>query len=144
MSDNPLFDASYERLFGDEVGTNEESDAFFSAFYVRFLAKPEISEFFRETDMTRQISMLRRSFFQIAAFYVTCEPSAELERIALIHSRLGLEPSQYDIWLDALIETLRDMDAQCDLSTELAWRWALTPGITYMKLFTRFSDLRST
>ena len=143
MSANPLFDASYTRLFGDNVSINEQSDPFFAAFYANFLAQPEVSEFFRETDMTRQISMLRRSFFQLAAFYVSCEPSAELERIASIHYTLGLDHGHYDVWLDALIKTVRDQDHQCDLATELAWRWALTPGITYMKLFGRFSDLQS-
>jgi hemoglobin-like flavoprotein len=92
--------------------------------------------------MARQTSMLRRSFFQLAGFYVSCEPSAELERIAGIHHALGLNPGHYDVWLDALIKTVRDLDPQCDLATELAWRWALTPGITYMKLFGRFSDLQ--
>lgn len=143
MSGNPLFDASYQRLFGDGVGINEQSDTFFAAFYRHFLARPEIGELFRETDMTRQVSMLRRSFYQLAAFYVTCEPSAELERIAGIHHSLGLEPSAYDVWLDALIATVADEDPRCDLTTELAWRWALTPGITYMKLFAHLADLRS-
>ena len=142
MSANPLFDASYTRLFDDQVSLSDQSDPFFVAFYGNFLAQPEVGEFFRETDMARQTSMLRRSFFQLAGFYVSCEPSAELERIAAIHHALGLNPGHYDVWLDALIKTVRDLDPQCDLATELAWRWALTPGITYMKLFGRFSDLQ--
>jgi len=142
MSTNPLFDASYERLFGKGISISEQSDPFFAAFYANFLAEPEVGEFFRETDMARQTSMLRRSFFQLAAFYVSCEPSAELERIAHIHHKLGLNPAHYDVWLDALVKTVKDQDPQCDLATELAWRWALTPGITYMKLFGRWSDLQ--
>jgi len=143
MSSNPLFDASYQRLFGDGVSISEQSDSFFSEFYSNFLQQPDINELFRETDMTRQVSMLRRSFFQLAAFYVTCEPSAELERIAAIHQSLGLDPAQYDVWLDALVATVAAQDPQCDLTTEMAWRWALTPGITYMKLFGRISEHRS-
>lgn len=143
MSANPLFDASYERIFGGGVSISDQSDSFFAAFYTNFLAEPEVADFFRETDMTRQISMLRRSFFQLAAFYVSCEPSAELERIAFIHHKLQIDPGHYDTWLDALVKTVRDEDPQSDLATELAWRWALTPGITYMKLIGRLSDSQS-
>lgn len=134
MSDNPHFDASYARIFGSDVAISESSDRFFQAFYSHFLADAEINDFFRETDMPRQISMLRRSFFQLVGFYVSCEPSAELERIALIHNRLGVDPSHYDRWLDAIVETVREYDPACEEITELAWRLALTPGITYLKL----------
>ncbi len=134
MSDNPHFDASYARIFGDDVTISESSEPFFEAFYAHFLSDAEINDFFRETDMQRQISMLRRSFFQLVGFYVSCEPSAELERIALVHNRLGVDPSHYDRWLDAIVETVREQDPQCGEITELAWRLALTPGITYLKL----------
>ena len=135
MSANPLFDASYGRIFGSGVRLGEESDLFFAEFYKNFLLESEIAEFFRETDMARQVSMLRKSFFQLVAFYVSGEPSAELERIALIHHKLGLSSGHYDQWLDSLVGTVRNKDDQCDLATELAWRLALTPGITYMKLY---------
>ena len=74
MSTNPLFDASYQRLFGDDISMDDQADSFFTKFYENFLAMPRISEFFRETDMDRQVSMLRRSFFQLAGFYISCEP----------------------------------------------------------------------
>ena len=140
MINNPLFDASYERLFGSKVGAAEQSEPFFTTFYGHFLRHPDISELFLETDMKRQVSMLRRSFYYVAAFYVSTEPSAELERIGQLHHRLGIKPDLYDVWLDALVETVRELDSQCDLATELAWRWALTPGITYLKLFDRFVE----
>ncbi len=139
MSENRLFDQSYHRLFGDGVGLHEAADGFFRRFYYHFLQSAEISRFFRNTDMSRQISMLRKSFFQIAAFYITNAPSAELERLAFIHHRLGIADAHYDRWLDALVETVKEQDSDCDLATELAWRWALAPGLTYMKLFAHLS-----
>ena len=139
MSENTLFDQSYSRLFGDEVRLHEAADEFFQRFYHHFLQDPEVDELFRETDMTRQVSMLRKSFFQLAGFYVTNAPCAELERLALIHHRLGIAYAHYDRWLDALVETVKEQDGDCDLATELAWRWALAPGLTYMKLFAHLS-----
>jgi hemoglobin-like flavoprotein len=137
MTENPRFDVSYERLFGQSVSIGEEAGTFFADFYRNFLSRPEIRELFRDTDMARQGAMLRRSLFHLVAFYVSHEPSAELERIALVHSRLGIADRHYDQWLDALLETVRVHDAECDEITELAWRLALTPGITYMRLLCR-------
>ena len=139
---NPLFDDSYERIFGAAIAP-EDSDAFFAAFYRRFLADPETAEMFRTTDMRRQVTMLRKSFFHLAGFYVTNAPSGELERMARLHHRLGLSPEHYDRWLDCLVATVADHDPKCDQATELAWRWALTPGITFMKLYAYFEDERS-
>lgn len=136
--DNPLFDASYRRLFGENIAVDASTDPFFAAFYRRFLADPEIQALFAETDMDRQVVMLRKSFFHLAGFYVTADPSGELERIARLHYRLGISADHYDRWLDCLVATVAELDPDSDTATELAWRWALTPGITYMKLYDHF------
>jgi hemoglobin-like flavoprotein len=133
--DNPLFEASYARLFGTGIATSPAADGFFQAFYRRFLVDPEIQDLFSETNMTRQASMLRKSFFHLAGFYVTHLPSGELARLAHMHYRLGVAAAHYDYWLDCLVATVAEFDPQCDLATELAWRWALAPGITFMKLY---------
>ena len=57
-----LFEESYARIFGDQVGITEAGDAFFSRFYDIFLSKsPRIAKLFSRTDMSRQATMLRRS-----------------------------------------------------------------------------------
>lgn len=137
MSANPRFDASYQRLFGDSVTIADSASPFFSDFYTNFLRHDDIRKLFRDTDMRRQEAMLRRSLFHLVAFYVSHTPSAELERIAVIHAKIGILNEHYDLWLDALIETVRQHDRGCDLATELAWRLAMTPGITYMRLLNR-------
>jgi hemoglobin-like flavoprotein len=134
MSENELFDESYSRVFGEGVGITEDATPFFEAFYRRFLVDAAIADAFSQTDMNRQVGMLRKSFFHLVAFYVSHEPSAELERIASIHSKIGIQPEYYDLWLDALVDTVREFDPECDLATELSWRWAMTPGLTYMRL----------
>lgn len=137
MSENVLFDESYARVFGEGVGLTEAATPFFESFYRHFLTEPAIAEAFQGTDMSRQVSMLRKSFFHLVAFYVSHEPSAELSRIARIHHKLGIESAYYDRWLDALVSAVREFDPACDQATELAWRLALTPGITYMRLLDR-------
>jgi hemoglobin-like flavoprotein len=138
--ENALFEASYRRIFGKNTALGESSDEFFEEFYIRFLAQPEIRELFKNTDMKRQAAMLRKSFFVLAGFYVTSLPSGEMERLGLIHARLGVSPKYYDQWLDALVATVRALDPEADLATEMAWRWALTPGITFMRLYDYFYE----
>ena len=139
MSGNPLFDASYRRLFGDSVTIDDSADGFFATFYQHFLRDDAVRRLFAKTDMRHQQVMLRRSLFQLTAYYVSHEPTPELERIARIHARIGVVASHYDLWLDALIATVCEHDDQCDLATELSWRWAMSPGITYMRLIQHFT-----
>jgi truncated hemoglobin YjbI len=139
-SENPRFEASYARLFGGQIAADQGADAFFQAFYRRFLSDPEVAALFRNSDMQRQAAMLRRSFFHLAGFYVTHAPSSELERMSIMHHRLGIEPRLYDRWLNCLVATVAEHDRECDEVTELAWRLALTPGITFMKLYGHFAE----
>jgi hemoglobin-like flavoprotein len=130
------FEASYSRIFGDQVGISEAGDAFFVRFYELFLASsPQVRELFAHTDMTRQVTMLRRSLFELVTFYVSGIVSEPLRAIAQVHQHLQLNPDMYDDWLDALVATAREFDRECDELTEYAWRLALMPGITYMKLW---------
>ena len=134
MLANPRFEDSYARLFGPNVSIDESSDAFFVEFYNQFLASPEIARRFANTDMARQIAMLKRSLFQLTSYYVTSSPSAELKRLAEFHRDLNITVEMFDAWLEALIQTVDAMDEEADEATLLAWAWALTPGITYMRI----------
>lgn len=139
MSANPLFDESYQRLFGDSVAISAEADSFFATFYQHFLNDAAVSELFSNTDMKHQQAMLRHSLFHLVGCYVSHEPSSELERIAALHAEIGVLNEHYDLWLDALIAAVRIHDPDCNLATELSWRWAMSPGITYMRLMKHFS-----
>ena len=131
---NPRFEASYERIFGSRVAVDERSNAFFSAFYRRFLAHPGVAVLFARVDMRRQEDMLRKSLFQLATYYVLGEVTAELQRLAAVHRRLGLDPQLFDVWMQALLDTVAEFDPNCDDATRLAWGWAMAPGITYLRL----------
>ena len=131
---NSEFEDSYARLFGSGVGISEEGSEFFDSFYQKFLQNPNIADLFTGVDMAGQIQMLRRSLFQLVTFYVTGEPTAELERIAGVHSKLKIQPGMFDDWLQALVDTVIEIDTEANETTQLAWAWALSPGITYMRL----------
>lgn len=131
---NPRFEDSYARLFGPNVSIDESSDAFFTEFYRRFLLSPEVAARFAHSDMTRQIGMLKRSLFQLTSYYVSNSPSAELKRLAEFHRDLSITEDMFDAWLEALLGTVETLDEDADEATLLAWAWALTPGITYMRI----------
>ncbi len=130
---NPRFEASYERIFGADVAMGQQSEAFFTAFYQRFLLNPEVTARFAGVDMRRQVEMMRRSLLQLASFYVLGEPSSAMNRLAEVHQRLGLVSRLFDLWLQALLDTVQEFDDQCDEMTLLAWAWAMAPGITFIR-----------
>ena len=131
---NPHFEDSYGRLFGPDVATSESSQGFFELFYENFLQHESVKDLFQTTDMHAQVQMLKRSLFHLVTFYVTGRPGPELERIANFHADLNVQPDMFDLWLKALMTTVRQYDIHADERTQLAWCWALSPGITYMRI----------
>ncbi len=132
---NPRFDASYERLFGDGVSLAGSSHAFFERFYERFLQDPGIAKLFESTDLEAQVRMLKISMVSLVSYYVVGHPTPELTRLARLHNSLGVTSDLFDRWLDTLLQTVEEFDAECDEATLLAWCWAVTPGITYMRMY---------
>ena len=131
---NPRFEESYTRIFGHGIGMHEGSDDFFWAFYDRFTKHPEVATLFAETDLARQVGMLKKSMFQLVSYYVVGGPTAELDRLGRVHKLLGIRAALFDIWLRALVDTAAQFDPEFDETTELAWCWALCPGIAYLQL----------
>ena len=136
--DNPYFDRSYQRIFGEQVGLDSSADHFFEAFYERFLQSEGIASLFSNTDMANQITMLRKSLFHLLTFYLTNRPSKELKQLAMLHREIGVEVEMYDKWLHALLATVAGEDKQADEKTLLAWSLALSPGLTFMRLAASF------
>ena len=59
------------------------------------------------------------------------EGHAHLQRIAKLHNRNGLDirPHLYDLWLDCLLQAVRESDPLFTHETERVWRRRLEPGI---------------
>lgn len=129
------FEASFARIFGNQVGITVAGEAFFFRFYEIFLASPRVRVLFAKTDMARQVNMLRHSMYELVTFYVTGTLTESLRHVAHIHQQLAIAPDLYDRWLDALIATVAEFDPDYDELIADAWRLALTPGITYMKIW---------
>jgi hemoglobin-like flavoprotein len=131
---------NYLRFFLDSFyrvsGEPEDQRDFLSRFYEIFLAEsPEIRVRFDNTDMERQREMLAQSLHEMVDFATSRVASDRLGRVADRHSRRqrDIPPELYEVWLDSLIRTVREMDPLFCEEIELAWRVVLAPGIAYMK-----------
>ena len=132
MTYEKQFDNSYERV--KKIVKNDRS--FFDAFYDRFTqSSPEVAEQFKHTDMQKQKKVLEKSFYSLLIFYATNNANDYLEEIAIQHSKsvLDINPGLYDLWLESLIDTVKEYDYDFTPETELSWRLVLSVGITYMK-----------
>ncbi len=109
------------------------SQTFMDDFYRIFVGKsPDILAKFRNTDMDRQKLMLRQSLLLMLSCDVCTEQTREeLQRLAERHSRCGVDipPAMYDLWLDALCETVQRNDPRYVPELEKLWRRAMQPGI---------------
>ena len=121
--------ASYDRCCAAEH--------FFDDFYRNlFIRCPHAKALFTHTDFERQNNLLRHAFGLLLIF--PNQPEREptiLARVAERHSRreLGVDPSMYQPFLDALIDTVRDCDSQFTPAVESAWRRTVEKGVAYMQ-----------
>jgi hypothetical protein len=115
---------------------------FLDRFYARFMnSSPVVRQKFEFTDFQRQKTMLRRSF-QVIALASAGDPNGllELGARAETHSRrqLDIDPTLYDLWLHALIETAQEADPFWSTDIESAWRYIL--GIAIQHMIRRYED----
>lgn len=129
---NPHFENSYARVFGREIGMNQNADVF-ARFYQHFLATSEVAEMFKDTDLQQQQLMLKKSVLHLVTYYAAGVLTPDLQRLAERHRQLEVAPELLDVWMQALLVTLREFDREADEVTELAWCWAMAPGIAYMR-----------
>jgi hemoglobin-like flavoprotein len=126
------FDASYWRTTHEVLDGVEFADA----FYERFLsASDAVRAKFAKTDFERQKKVLMTSLAFMSSFSASGVPNVVVEKIAESHSRGGLDiaPPLYDLWLECLVDTVREFDREFSPDVEAAWRGTLRPGIEYMK-----------
>lgn len=132
MDYEALFDASFERVKQDR----DDKPGFFQSFYQRFIeADPRVGKHFVDTNMERQQKMLEKSFYRLLVFYATNSTDDYLEEVAIRHSKLvlNIELDLFDVWLECLIDTVREYDPEFSDDIELSWRLLLATGIAYMK-----------
>ena len=127
------FQTSYDRIFGLEIGIGAAGDRFFEVFYRHFLSNAEVAALFQETDMAAQVRMLKQSFFKLVGLSQGSEWTPELDRLAARHKTLAIPEHLFDAWLEAVLNSVAEMDSQANDHTLLAWRLALQPGLIRMR-----------
>lgn len=119
----------------------EATGDFVDAFYSIFLGtSDEVSSMFSETDFAKQHKLLRATVFMMVTRDISEPKAAEaIERIGHSHSisQLDIRPELYELWLDSLCATVKQLDPDWSDELELAWREEMRPGIS---LITSFYD----
>lgn len=111
------------------------SSGFFDSFYQYFLASsPEIREKFAHTNMPAQKQLLRQGILNLV-MHARGMPDTKLRALGCSHARgaLDIRPELYDLWLQALLQSIGEHDDQCDANTRLAWHEVLNKGISVIK-----------
>ena len=127
-----VFDASFERIFGNGA----YNPAFTTRFYEIFLGHdPAIADRFAATNMSTQKTMLHDSLLTLVNLYRNRSLTPQLRSLAAAHSRTGhdIPADLYERWMSALAAAVAEFDPDYDEGVGLAWRLALSPGITYMR-----------
>ncbi len=111
------------------------SSGFFDSFYQYFLASsPEIRDKFAHTNMPAQKQLLRQGILNLV-MHARGMPDTKLRALGCSHARgaLDIRPELYDLWLQALLQSIGEHDGQCDANTRLAWHEVLNKGISVIK-----------
>jgi hypothetical protein len=127
------FNASYERLTRGALRT-----LFLDGFYDRFIAtNADVAEKFAQTDFVQQKKMLWESLVEMRDFCVSLESNTYILTLARIHGVRGrdIPSSMFELWLDSLARTAREVDPEGNDNIELSWRLVMAPGIEFMKFY---------
>ena len=123
-------------IFADSFDRCMAAERFFDVFYDRFLASsPAVAAQFANTDVRRQKRAVRASLYLIMSCCVRAEPDfTPLERLARRHSRreLNIAPELYRLFLESLIETVRECDGKFGPAVERVWRDAMQQAIDFL------------
>ena len=123
-------------LFNDSIERCSCRPDFLRRFYTLFLASSDtIAKKFEHTDLRRQARLLKTSLYIMMLASGESEQAVHLARLAKLHSRVGLDikPELYNLWLDRLLQAVKEFDPMFGPETEIAWRRVLQPGIDFMK-----------
>lgn len=110
---------------------------FLERFYERFLASsPEVREKFVDTDFVRQKRALKASLhlMLLAAEDEERGPELYLRDLAARHGQrqLDIGAHLYDLWLDSLLDTVRQCDPECSNEVLEAWERVMAVGVRYL------------
>ena len=135
-SGNELNERDVE-LFNDSLERCTNGARFLDRFYELFVtSSAEVAAKFANTDFPVQKAALKVSLYMImSSIEQKPEGNVHLEPIAARHSRNALDigPHLYDLWLECLIQAVRECDPMFREEVEQAWRRVMRVGIEFLK-----------
>ena len=132
------FNDSYERIFSYENRLNGRDDEFFDLFLELLYSKSsKITEAFNHLELREQKKLLKALLICLISVEGTKSVFPAVEHVAETYASIvdNVSAELYDHWLDSLVETVSVFDQSFNDDTEVAWRMALAPGITFMKYY---------
>jgi len=123
-------------IFDESLRRCSANPRFLDRFYEAFLASsPKVRQKFTNTDFVRQKRAVLASLHLILLAAQDPEnPDRYLREVAERHSsaQLGIGAEFYDLWLDSLVATVREIDPAFGPEVEQAWEDVMTIGIRYL------------
>src|SRR5579864_7090983 len=116
-------------------GPGNSNSEFFTVFYrLLITTSDEAASKFRNTDMAAQVHVLQSSVAFLLNFFIRNRQDEYLVQVAERHSKRGVDvrPELYSVWLDCLIETVREFDPKFNGDVATAWRVVFSKGIEFM------------
>lgn len=124
------------QIFDESLRRCSAHERFLDRFYERFLgSSPKVREKFANTDFVRQKRAVLASLHLI--LLAAQDPKSAdryLGDVAERHSsgQLAIGAELYDLWLDSLLATVREVDPAFGPEVEQAWEDVMAIGIRYL------------
>lgn len=120
----------------NSYGRCNANPKFLDRFYEIFLSShPSIGALFAHTDFTRQKALLRSGIAMVVMHsHGDIFGTRALDKIGESHSKtnLNINPCFYPLWIDSLIQAIRECDPELTPKLEAEWRLVLENGATYI------------
>ncbi len=132
---NKVFNDSYDFVMANEA-------KFYGQFYKNFiLSSPLILVAFENTNMARQNTMLKVAISNMVGFFVTKVATEYIISMAHMHKGLNIKHELYDLFMESLLLTLKQLYPHYNNECAVAWRITMAPGIEFMKHITDFESV---
>lgn len=130
---------NYEELFNDSYNrmtTHDKGGLFFAHFYALFVdSTGDLTPLLTAAQRLEKQKVIYKTFFYMLSVANTHIVSDYLVKITRDRSQqnLNLPPSIYAFWRKAVLQTVIDLDPQCDDEILTAWAIILAPGLEFMR-----------
>lgn len=126
-----LFNSSYTRIIPSDNG-----DRFFAHFYSLFTGSTgDVTSPLSVAQRLEKQKIIYKTFFymlSVSNTHIVADYLVQITRESNPQN-LNLPPSAYALWRKAVLQTIRDLDPECDEEILTAWAIVLAPGLEFMR-----------